>query len=201
VASFLGDLVTLAFLGIVSSFLIIFISTPIPLILTCAIVALALFSFVYTLRNPLVRPLLKQGWSPLFIAMAISIATGIVLDRFVSRYQGFALLAVVISGLPGSVGSIFVSRLSTKLHVEALSSTPHTRRSTTREESYGGPPQPSEKLVMLTLLLITLPVEIIFLALLNGLGWLRLPLLFVLMSVFFFFIAVSASCIIPYSPF
>jgi solute carrier family 41 len=39
-----------------------------------------------------------QGWTPLFGAMIISTATGIILDLFVSRYSGFALLAVLISG-------------------------------------------------------------------------------------------------------
>ena len=54
---------------------------------------------VYVRRNIHVRDLLGQGWSPLFGAMAISSATGIILDLFVSRYKGFALLAVIISGM------------------------------------------------------------------------------------------------------
>jgi solute carrier family 41 len=51
-----------------------------------------------TRRNLHVRELLTHGWSPLLGAMIISSGTGIVLDLFVSRYKGFALLAVVISG-------------------------------------------------------------------------------------------------------
>jgi solute carrier family 41 len=46
-----------------------------------------------------VKDLVKEGWSPLFGAMIISCGTGMVLDLFVERYDGFALLAVVISGL------------------------------------------------------------------------------------------------------
>jgi solute carrier family 41 len=49
-------------------------------------------------RNKSVQDLLFQGWIPLFGAMAISCASGILLDMFASRYQGFALLAIVISG-------------------------------------------------------------------------------------------------------
>jgi solute carrier family 41 len=78
--------------------LIHFLSTPLPLILACVLVASAIGCGVLTRRNKHVRSLLTQGWSPLLGAMVISSATGIVLDLFVSRYLGFALLAVVISG-------------------------------------------------------------------------------------------------------
>lgn len=53
------------------------------------------------------RDLLGQGWSPLFGAMAISSATGIILDLFVSRYKGFALLAVIISGACRDLVTLF----------------------------------------------------------------------------------------------
>ncbi|GLB35589.1 putative divalent cation transporter [Lyophyllum shimeji] len=185
VASCLGDLVTLCFVGVTSSILIIVINTPIPFIVGILVVVFATACLIYTIRNKHVRPLLGQGWTPLFGAMAISSGTGIVLDRFVSRYEGFALLAVVISGLPGSVGSILVSRLSTSLHAAALAVTPVS----------GGrnAPEPSTKLVMMTLLFVTLPVEIIFLSVLRGLGWLTLPFTFVALSIVFFFIAVLIS--------
>ena len=39
---------------------------------------------------------------------------------------------------------------------------------------------------MLMLLLITLPVEIIFLGILDGLDWLNLPILFVAFAIVFF---------------
>ncbi|KAG6817052.1 hypothetical protein H0H87_000464 [Tephrocybe sp. NHM501043] len=186
VASCLGDLVTLLFMGIVTSVLIVFIDTPLPFIVGIAIVVVAVLSFLSTIRNPHVRPLLSQGWVPLFGAMIISSGTGMVLDRFASRYEGFALLAVVISGLPGSVGSILVSRLSTSLHAAALtfSSGPASRKETA---------DPSTRLVMMTLLLITLPIEIGFLSVLRGLGWLHLPFVFIAFSVAFFFLAVAIS--------
>jgi len=62
------------------------------------VVGIGMACFAFTLRNTHVRPLLTQGWTPLFGAMIISSGTGIVLDMFVSRYEGFAVLAVVISG-------------------------------------------------------------------------------------------------------
>lgn len=46
---------------------------------------------------------------------------------------------------------------------------------------------------MITLLLVTLPVEVIFLTILHGLGWLNLPFLFIAFSVVFFCCAVRFS--------
>ena len=120
VASCLGDLFTLVLLGVVSTILVPFIHTPFPFIIGILVICCAITCLLYTWNNPYVRPLLKEGWSPLFGAMAISSGTGIVLDMFVSRYEGFAVLAVVISGLPGAAGSILVSRLSTALHAAKL---------------------------------------------------------------------------------
>ncbi|TFK31972.1 solute carrier family 41 member 1 [Crucibulum laeve] len=187
IASCLGDLVTLCLIGLVSTLLIPFLHTPLPFIIGIITVVWAVACFIFTLRNQHVRPLLGQGWTPLFGAMIISSGTGIVLDMFVSRYEGFAVLAVVISGLPGAAGSIFVSRLSTALHAAALS----VSQSATILRN-----EPSPRLVMITLLVITLPVEIIFLSVLHGLGWLNLPFIFVAFSVFFFCCAVLASLII-----
>jgi solute carrier family 41 len=182
IAACLGDLVTLCLLGAVSSLLIIFINTPIPFVILVLITLSAITCGYITHKNPHVKHLMKQGWSPLFGAMVISSGTGIILDLFVSRYEGFALLAVVISGLPGSVGSIFVSRLSTALHAATFSSS----RSLETNQN-----QPSSRVVMATLLFVTLPVEIIFLAILRALGWLHLPFIFVFFSVIFFCCAVS----------
>ena len=49
---------------------------------------------VLTNKNPPVKPLLREGWLPLFGAMIISNGTGAVLDLFVSRYKDYGLLAV-----------------------------------------------------------------------------------------------------------
>lgn len=186
IASCLGDLVTLFLLGAVSAALIPFISTVAPLILALLLVCTAVACGVTTRRNKHVKDLLGQGWTPLIGAMAISSGTGIVLDLFVSRYVGFALLAVVISGLPGSVGSILVSRISTALHTASL---PHSSRS-------DRPPEPSARLVMITLLLVTFPIEIGFLAVIRWFGWLHLPFVFLALSVLFFCVAVVASLVI-----
>ena len=99
VASCLGDLFTLVMLGFVSGLLPFFIQTPLPLCVGIFVLCSTIACFVFTLKNKHVRPLLKQGWWPLLVAMVISSGTGIVLDMFVSRYEGFSLLAIVISGM------------------------------------------------------------------------------------------------------
>ena len=123
---------------------------------------------------------------------------------FVSRHEGFAVLAVVISGrylfslfsfvklnpnpmtgLPGAAGSIFVSRLSTSLHAAAFALSHLSASATVRKDH-----EPSPGLVMLTLLLITLPVEVIFLGIVDSLQWLNLPILFAAFAIVFFCCAV-----------
>lgn len=42
--------------------------------------------------------------------------TGVVLETYVNKYPGYALLAPVMTAITGSAGSIFVSRISTALH-------------------------------------------------------------------------------------
>lgn len=113
--------------------------------------------------------------------MIISSLTGIVLDTFGKRWDGFPLLAVVISGMAGSVGSIFVSRLSTALHAASL-------LPGGGHEGSGGE---GDRVVMITLLVLTIPLEICFLLVLRAFGWLELPLLLAVFSVVFFCIAVS----------
>lgn len=98
VAACLGDLVTLTLLGIVSGFNVAFVNTPIPLIIIIVLTVAAVGWAIVTRRNKYVAHMLTEGWVPLFLAMIISCGTGIVLDLFVSRYDGFALLAAVISG-------------------------------------------------------------------------------------------------------
>lgn len=98
VAACLGDLVTLLLLGAVSTINILLIKTPIPFIIIVVLTVAAVGWTFVTRRNAHVRHLLSEGWFPLFAAMVISCGTGIVLDLFVSRFEGFALLAAVISG-------------------------------------------------------------------------------------------------------
>ncbi|KAG1819790.1 uncharacterized protein BJ212DRAFT_1446130 [Suillus subaureus] len=186
IASGLGDLLTLSLLGGISSILINVVNTPIPLVCCILTILSATICVLLVRRNKSVKDLLYQGWIPLFGAMTISCASGIVLDMFVSRYEGFPLLAIVISGLPGSIGSIFVSRLSTALHTASANTYLHKS-------------EPSPKLVMVTFILITVPIVILFLCILRVSGWLKFSIIFAILSVLFFCCAVFTSLVLARS--
>ncbi|CAG8473297.1 19625_t:CDS:10, partial [Gigaspora rosea] len=141
-ASSLGDLFTLIVLSLCSEFLFNFISswvsTVMFLILAASVPLWA--SIVWT--NKSVRHLLTNAWTPLFVAMVISSIAGLVLENYIDRYHGLAVLTPVLNGVIGNLGSIYASRISTRLHCG------------TEEDYYR-----SE----LTLFLINIPIEIFIL--------------------------------------
>jgi solute carrier family 41 len=102
VASCLGDLLTLCILGLTSAVFIRTIDTVLPVLVIIMLAIGAVAAIMLTLRNEYVRQLIFSGWTPLLGAMLISSGTGLVLDHFVNRYEGFGLFAVVISGGPGT---------------------------------------------------------------------------------------------------
>lgn len=115
-AASLGDLTTLTLLGLLASVLLHFEGTFLATVILAAMTVACIASFIVTYRNAYVRELLTSGWVPLLVAMFISSGAGLVLDNFVGRFEGFALLAPVISGLPGACAAIFASRITTALH-------------------------------------------------------------------------------------
>lgn len=91
-------MLTLSILSFVSLLHTRIETTALPLIFVISLSCIAMGLAVAVHRNPQVTHLLRQGWWPLFAAMIISKGTGLLLDTFVSRYQGYALIAVVITG-------------------------------------------------------------------------------------------------------
>lgn len=212
VASVLGDLLTLTLLGLIST-AVYSISTGVLVILLLGLLATFLFCFFTTLRNPLVRPIMAQGWTPLFGAMAISSGAGIVLDKYVSQYDSFGMLSVVIGGIPGSMGSIYISRLSTTLHATTdghhESSVPvatargdHSPRARSSSVvSHGSINEVATSdarpfVTAMALFLVTLPILVVFIVVSYAIGWLTLPVLFVLFFSFIFCVTVSTSSMI-----
>ncbi|GAA6026904.1 hypothetical protein JCM8097_005950 [Rhodosporidiobolus ruineniae] len=115
-ASALGDMVTLVLLGIFSSLFITFMGTIISTLVFVALLVAVVFNVVVTFRNAYVQELLTIGWGPLFAAMAISSATGVVLKTYITAYPGFGLITTALTALSGGTGAIFVSRISSALH-------------------------------------------------------------------------------------
>ncbi|KZO90389.1 hypothetical protein CALVIDRAFT_542714 [Calocera viscosa TUFC12733] len=184
IAACLGDLLTMALLGLTSTVLISWIRTVLPVLITGLMVVLLGIMVFLTRRNEHVRDLLWQGWSPLFAAMVISTGAGLVLEGFVDRYEGFGMLAIVIGGLPGSIGSIFICRLSTSLHAE------HDYAAS----KGAAPPVPERpRLVSATLLAVSLPVAIAYLLFVSLAGWLELPIGFVILFTIFLCITSAVS--------
>jgi solute carrier family 41 len=88
----------MTFLGAMSTLLILGSSALVPFLAIGVVVLWAVACTYVVLRNQHVKPLLKEGWTPLLGSMVITSGSGIVLDLFVSRYDGFALLAVAFGG-------------------------------------------------------------------------------------------------------
>ncbi|KAH7093939.1 hypothetical protein BKA62DRAFT_721678 [Auriculariales sp. MPI-PUGE-AT-0066] len=186
IASCLGDLVTLTLLAFIAASLFSAANTAGPAIICVALLFVLFGSFLLARRNAHVRPLLWSGWGAQIGAMVVSSATGMVLDHYVERFEGFGVLAIVIGGLPGSVGSVYISRLSTSLHAHA---------------ELGGPLTPSflasarTRLTETALFLISIPVLVTFVTFLDVAGWVSFPIAFVVLFSLFFCLAVLISLV------
>jgi hypothetical protein len=84
--------------GVMSTLLVLSAGTLAPILVIGIVVFWAIACTYVALQNQYVKALLTQGWSPLLAAMVITSGSGIVLDLFVSRYGGYALLAVAFGG-------------------------------------------------------------------------------------------------------
>jgi hypothetical protein len=98
IAACLGDLVTMTLLGVMSTLLIVGSGAIAPFLAIIIVIIWASASAYVVLRNEHVKPLLKKGWTPLFASMVITSGSGIMLDLFVDRYEGYGLLAVAFGG-------------------------------------------------------------------------------------------------------
>ncbi|CAG8625827.1 11082_t:CDS:2, partial [Ambispora leptoticha] len=115
-ASSLGDLLTLIILSVCGEFLLQYMET----FTSTVLFILLAISIPYWVRlvwsNEYVRDLLTSGWSPLFLAMIISSMAGLILEQYIEKYSGLASLQPVLTALSGNLGSIYASRISTRLH-------------------------------------------------------------------------------------
>ncbi|KAI8084783.1 uncharacterized protein BX664DRAFT_337779 [Halteromyces radiatus] len=115
-ASATGDIVTLILLAgcavvlqgqmdsLLSTFVFLVMLTSVPL-----------FGLIVW-KNKHAKDLLFVGWTPIVCAMVISSLAGVVLEQYVEKYKGVALLTPVLIGVAGNLGSIYASRISTSLH-------------------------------------------------------------------------------------
>ncbi|KAB5584121.1 hypothetical protein PHYPO_G00103750 [Pangasianodon hypophthalmus] len=119
IAASLGDLITLSLLAGIGSFFFQFREMWYLLLLICAVFLLLIPLWVMIARrSPPIREVLKSGWQPVIIAMLISSAGGLILDKTVSdpRFEGMAVFTPIINGVGGNLVGIQASRISTYLH-------------------------------------------------------------------------------------
>lgn len=116
IAGSLGDLITLTLLGVLAAGLLPSEGSLLSLVLFVVLIVVCCVMILMTLRNVYVGELVADGWTPLFAAALISSVAGLLLDKNAARYDGLALLAPVVSGLPGVAAAVFTSTLSSALH-------------------------------------------------------------------------------------
>ena len=59
--------------------------------------------------------------APLDLMQHHATQAGVVLERFVTTFEGLAVLAPIINGIGGNLGAVIASRISTALHANSRS--------------------------------------------------------------------------------
>ncbi|CAB4040438.1 solute carrier family 41 member 1-like [Paramuricea clavata] len=101
IAASLGDLVTLALLSGISSFLHRCLGSNhwiAPLIIASFFLILPCFIYICH-HNIYTQNILYNGWNPVISAMVISSTGGVILDYTVANYKGIAVYNPVINGI------------------------------------------------------------------------------------------------------
>ncbi|WRT64715.1 uncharacterized protein IL334_001649 [Kwoniella shivajii] len=185
VAACLGDLLTLFILALLGTALVGTMDTVIPLL---AVITMSIAAGWFTrrvIKNKWVKNVARGSWLPLIGAMLISSGTGMVLAKGVGKYRGFALLAISMTGLTGSIGAIHANRLSTSLHTLLHPhSHPHPRQqqteiNTTSPRNFGKSTDQEGMTPFqsaMTLYLIAFPCQAAFLVFVSWAGWIDLSL-------------------------
>ncbi|TYJ56006.1 hypothetical protein B9479_003248 [Cryptococcus floricola] len=172
-AACLGDLLTLFILALLGTALVHTMDTILPL---CLLIIMSVAAGWFTkrvMRNQWVKEVARGGWVPLIGAMLISSGTGMVLAKGVGRYRGFALLAISMTGLTGSIGAIHANRLSTQLHTLLHPTHPHPRP---LAHEIAPHPGLSPLQSAITLCAIGFPCQAAFLLIVRWAGWIDMSL-------------------------
>ncbi|KAH0630179.1 hypothetical protein JD844_012886 [Phrynosoma platyrhinos] len=132
IAASLGDLITLSLLAGISSTLYKYIDVRYLSPMICAIFIVMIPLWIAIARqSPPIAEVLKSGWQPVIVAMAISSLGGLILDKTITNpnFQGMAVFTPVINGVGGNLVAIQASRISTFLHFWSMPGVlPHKMR-------------------------------------------------------------------------
>ncbi|CAL1267589.1 unnamed protein product [Larinioides sclopetarius] len=122
IAASLGDVVTLALLSFISSYIFsksgqyIWVEAAVLIALICLIPLWAVLSY----KNIYTRHVLYAGWIPIISAVAISSGGGYILNFAVARFKEIAACQPVINGVGGNLVAVQACRISTYLHMKAM---------------------------------------------------------------------------------
>jgi len=116
-AASMGDLVTLLVLSVCGDLLIRLQGTIFNDILLVILILLIPYWCYLALNNIYVRDVLFAGWVPIISSLVITSIAGIVFEKYMDSYKGIAVIMPVLNGIAGNIGSLYVSRLSTDLHI------------------------------------------------------------------------------------
>ncbi|OUM61345.1 hypothetical protein PIROE2DRAFT_45298, partial [Piromyces sp. E2] len=119
-AASMGDLITLLVLSLCGDVLIRLQGTIFNDILLVILLALIPYFCYLALKNIYVRDVLFAGWVPIMSSLVITSIAGIVFEKYMDSYKGIAVIMPVLNGIAGNIGSLYVSRLSTDLHVGVI---------------------------------------------------------------------------------
>ncbi|KAK2842016.1 hypothetical protein Q5P01_012216 [Channa striata] len=165
-ASF-GDVITLALLACFSQWFYSFIDLYPYMLYLVDLFFLCLIPLwiIISSKHPASHILLRTGWEPIIIAMAISSIGGLILEKTVSdpKLAGVIIYAPVINGIGGNLVSIQSSRISTHLHLNHVpGETPEHHRSCNSpcRTFFGSDPNCRSAQI---LLLLVIPGQLIFL--------------------------------------
>jgi len=121
IASSLGDIITVALLGLIASVLYNRLESEKWLSPSLALFFLCLVPLTgrYAHQNKFTREVVSYGWTPIILAMIISSISGLILDHAIMKYENIAPFQPVINGVGGNLVAIQASRLSTYLHQQS----------------------------------------------------------------------------------
>jgi cation transporter-like permease len=115
----LGDVTTVALIATLASTLFDQVEQQRAYLNVLALALLVLMTPICALiahRNHNTRQVLRHGWWPILLSMILSSLAGMILDKAVALFVGFALVQPLINGVGGNLAAIQASRISTFLH-------------------------------------------------------------------------------------
>jgi solute carrier family 41 len=148
-----GGFMSLFILAIYAGFFYLWMGSWIGIVaVVCLLIVANIYFYSKAQKNEAVGTLTSEGWPSMLFSLLVTGLSGLLLQRFISRYQSvFALFLPVFTGITGTFAGIYSSEAITHLHLFQLN--PMLPRKTA-----------------LTLLILSNPVQLILVLLIGFLN-------------------------------